>query len=196
MLARMARKAVALALSALITAIGLQSLAAAPAGAAACPYTDMPSAQLSLSEFDASIFCLVNQTRAENGLRQLHPDHLLHRAALGYTNSLMRGRFFSHYGDFAGHPNASTPIARLRQIGYVQSGYVWVVGEDLRWSTPEASTPEDILEFWMGSPIHRMYLLKPKFDELGVAGIRGTPIDPNLPDGITVAAEFGFRRAR
>jgi uncharacterized protein YkwD len=156
----------------------------------------MPSAQLSLSEFEDSIFCLVNQSRAENGLRQLRPNPLLHRAAGAYTNSLMRGRFFSHYGDFAGHPNASTPIGRLRQIGYVRSGYVWVVGEDLRWSTPEASTPADILEFWMGSPIHRMYLLKPKFDELGVAGTQGTPIDPSLPDGITVAAEFGFRRAR
>src|SRR6266545_3462790 len=149
MLARMVRKAVALALSALITASGLQSLAAAPAGAAACPYTDMPSAQLSLSEFDASIFCLVNQTRAENGLRQLRPNHLLHRAALNYTNSLMEGRFFSHYGDFAGHPNASTPIGRLRQVGYVRSGYVWVVGEDLRWSTPETGTSADILEMWM-----------------------------------------------
>jgi len=49
---------------------------------------------------------------------------------------------------------------------------------------------------WMGSPIHRFYLLKPKFDEVGVAGERGTPLDPNLPDGITVAAEFGFRKAR
>jgi uncharacterized protein YkwD len=192
----MARKAAALTLLALIIAIGLQSAAAAPAGAAACPHTDMPSAQLSLSEFEDSIFCLVNEARAENGLRQLRPNPLLHRAAGAYTSSLMRGRFFSHYGDFAGHPNASTPIGRLRQIGYVCSGYVWVVGEDLRWSTPETSTPADILEYWMGSPIHRMYLLKAKFDELGVAGTRGTPIDPSLPDGITVAAEFGFRRAR
>jgi uncharacterized protein YkwD len=194
----MARKAVVPALLALFTAIGMlgQSAAPAAAGAVDCPYTDMPSAQLSLSEFDESIFCLVNENREEVGLRQLRPNHLLNRAALGYANSLMQGRFFSHYGDFAGHPNASTPIGRLRQIGYVRPGYVWVVGEDLRWSTPEASTPEDILQFWMGSPIHRMYLLKPKFDELGVAGTRGTPIDPDLPDGITVAAEFGFRRTR
>ena len=106
-----------------------------------------------------------------------------------------RGRFFSH-GDFAGHPHSSTPVGRLRQIGYVRQGYVWIVGEDLRWSTPETSSPADIIEMWMGSPIHRIYLLKPKFDEVGVAGARGTPIDPNLPDGVTVAAEFGFRRGR
>jgi hypothetical protein len=41
-----------------------------------------------------------------------------------------------------------------------------------------------------------MWLLKPKVDEVGVAGARGTPLDPNLPDGITVAAEFGFRKKR
>jgi hypothetical protein len=46
----------------------------------------------------------------------------------------------------------------------------------------------------MDSPIHRIYLLKPRFEELGVAGVRGTPIDPELPDGITVASEFAFRR--
>jgi len=187
---------VAPALLALFTAIGLLGAAAAPAGAADCPNADIPAAELSLRGFDDSMFCLINRTRAANGVRSLRPDRLLHRAAAAYTNSLLRGRFFSHHGDFAGHPHSSTPVGRLRRIGYVRPGYVWVVGEDLRWSTPETSSPADILELWMGSPIHRIYLLKPKFDELGVAGASGTPIDPNLPDGVTVAAEFGFRRQR
>jgi uncharacterized protein YkwD len=194
MLGAMARKAVALALLALCTAIGMFTRGVAPATADGCPNADSPAAQLSLRDFDASVFCLINQRRAEVGLQPLHPNQLLRHAAWGYTNALMRGRFFSHYGDFAGHQNASTPVGRLLQIGYVRRGYVWIVGEDLRWSTPETSSPGQVVEFWMESPIHRMYLLKAKFDELGVAGTRGTPIDPNLPDGITVAAEFGFRR--
>jgi uncharacterized protein YkwD len=194
----MARKAAAPALLTLFTAIGLLagSVAPAPAGATDCSNADMPSAQLTLDQFDESMFCVVNRTRAENGVQQLSPNPLLRRAARHYTASLLRGRFFSHHGDFDGHPNASTPIGRLRQIGYVRPGYVWVVGEDLRWSTPETSTPADIVLMWLNSPIHRFYLLKPKFDELGLAGARGTPFDPNLPDGITVAAEFGFRRLR
>ena len=192
----MARKAVAPALLALLTASGLLGTAAAPAGAASCPNMDMPSAQLTLDQFDDSMFCMVNQTRAGYGVQTLKPNSLLRRAASAYTNSLLRGRFFSHHGDFAGHPHTMTPIGRLREIGYVRSGYVWIVGEDLRWSTPETSTPADILQMWLNSPDHRMYLLKPKFDELGVVGRRGTPLDPNLPDGITVAAEFGFRRER
>jgi hypothetical protein len=48
----------------------------------------------------------------------------------------------------------------------------------------------------MASPIHRIYLLRPKFEELGVAGGRGVPYDSSQLDGITVAFEFGFRRSR
>src|SRR4029077_6767587 len=191
----MARKAVAPALLALLAAVGLLGTAAT-AGAADCPNKDMPAAQLTLEQFDDSMLCMVNQTRADYGFQTLRPNPLLRQAASAYTTSLLRGRFFSHHGDFAGHPHSSTPIGRLREIGYIRPGYVWIVGEDLRWSTPDTSTPADILQMWLNSPKHRMYLLKPKFDELGVAGNRGTPLDPNLPDGITVAAEFGFRKER
>jgi uncharacterized protein YkwD len=196
MLASMARKASALALPALVMAIGLPLVSAAPAAATACPDTDTAAAGLSLEAFDASMFCQINETRAANGVQRLRPNPLLRRAAVSYTNSLLIGRFFSHHGDFAGHPHSSTPIGRAREMGYVRPGYVWVVGEDLRWSTPETSSPADIVGMWMGSAIHRMWLLKPKVDEVGVAGARGTPLDPNLPDGITVAAEFGFRKKR
>jgi uncharacterized protein YkwD len=192
----MARKAAAPVLLTLLIAGGLLGTAAAPAGAASCPNMDMPSAQLTLDQFNDSMFCMVNQTRADSGLQTLRPNPILRRAASTYTKSLLRGRFFSHHGDFAGHPHSSTPIGRLRENGYIRRGYVWIVGEDLRWCTPETSTPADIVQMWLNSPKHRIYLLKPKFDELGVIGRRGTPLDPNVPDGITVAAEFGFPREK
>jgi hypothetical protein len=47
----------------------------------------------------------------------------------------------------------------------------------------------------MDSAVHWMYLLKPNFEELGVAAVRGVPYDDSQSDGITVASEFGFRRA-
>jgi uncharacterized protein YkwD len=189
----MARKAVALALLALCTATGLLAKGVAPATAVGCPNVDVPAAQLTLGQFDDSVFCLVNARRAEYGRSRLKPSPLLRRAAWDYANSLLLGRFFSHHGDFKGHRNASTVIGRLRQVGYVRPSYVWIVGENLRWSAPENSSPAAVVEYWMESPIHRMFLLKPRFEELGVAGARGTPLDPNLPDGITVASEFGFR---
>jgi uncharacterized protein YkwD len=52
------------------------------------------------------------------------------------------------------------------------------VGANLHWTTADRTTPANVLQAWMDSAVHWMYLLKPKFEELGVA------------------AEFGFRRAR
>jgi len=124
----MARKATAPALLTLFIAIGLLGPAAAPAGAADCPNMDTPSAALTLGAFDASMFCEINQTRIANGVQPLRPNPILRRAATEYTNSLLIGRFFSHHGDFAGHPHSSTPVGRLRQIGYIRPGYVWMVG--------------------------------------------------------------------
>jgi hypothetical protein len=51
----MARKAVALAVFALTTAIGLLASTAAPAANTTCADTDTPAAQLSLDQFDASM---------------------------------------------------------------------------------------------------------------------------------------------
>ena len=108
----------ALAVFALTTAIGLLASTAAPAATTTCPDTDTPAAQLSLDQFDASMSCLINEVRTDSGVQTLRPNPLLRRAAVAYTNSLLRGRFFSHHGDFAGHPRSSTLIGRLRQIVY------------------------------------------------------------------------------
>jgi hypothetical protein len=48
----------------------------------------------------------------------------------------------------------------------------------------------------MASVIHRKYLLNPNFEELGVAAVRGVPYVDSQTDGITIASEFGSRRAR
>src|SRR4051794_27752496 len=105
MLGGVARKALAPALMALFAAIGLLGGPAAPAsGAADCPNSDVASAQLTLRQFDDAVLCLINQQRVGYGVGPLHPNRLLRRAASQYTSSLLRGRFFSHHGDFAGHP--------------------------------------------------------------------------------------------
>lgn len=192
----MASKAVPPALLALLIAIGLRTGGAAALAAPACPDADVPAAQLALPEFDASVFCLINRRRAGQGSRPLVPNHTLHRAARSYSTSLLEGRFFSHHGDFEGRRTGSTVIGRLREMGYIRPGFAWAVGEDLHWTTAEESTPADTVQAWMDSTLHRKYLLKRKFEELGVGAMRGVPYSPSQLDGITVAAEFGFRRGR
>jgi uncharacterized protein YkwD len=192
----MARKAVAPALLALLIAIGLQSRDVARATGSACPFIDRPAGGLTLRAFDDSVFCLINRRRAASIARKLRPNRLLRWAALNYASSLRKGHFFSHHGDFEGRRTGSTVIGRLRDVGYIRRGDAWVVGENLHWTTGERSTPAAVVEAWMGSAIHRKYLLNPKFEELGVGVVRGVPYDDSHPDGITVASEFGFRRAR
>jgi uncharacterized protein YkwD len=181
----------------IISAVGALALAwlwgGAPASAAACGYATTPAAEQTLDAFDASVFCLINEQRSAYGHPGLRPNGLLQRAALDYSVSMETGGFFSHYGDFVGHPIGATPVSRLRQIGYIHRREVWMVGENLHWTTAELSTPADVVEAWMDSPLHRKYLLKSRFRDLGVATIRGVPSDPGLSGGITVASEYGFR---
>jgi uncharacterized protein YkwD len=188
----MARKAATLALPALIAA-GLLLSNVAPATTRSCPDADTPARSLSLPRFERSVFCLINKRRAEHGVQTLRPNRVLHRAAAGYNGSMFVGRFFSHYGDYAGHPDSSDPVERLRQMGYIRPGYAWIVGENLRWSYEQTSTPAQVVGAWMESAIHRLYLLKWRFEELGVAAVRGYPDDPSDPNAITVTSEFGFR---
>jgi hypothetical protein len=60
----MARKTVTLGLLAICLAIGLLGGGAPPAIAMSCQNTNTPASDQTLDEFDASVFCLINQERA------------------------------------------------------------------------------------------------------------------------------------
>jgi hypothetical protein len=45
----------------------------------------------------------------------------------------------------------------------------------------------------MDSPAHRDNILRSRFREVGVAVVRGTPIDAGDTGGITVASEYGYK---
>jgi uncharacterized protein YkwD len=161
--------------------------------ATSCQNTETPAFAQALEDFDASVHCLVNEQRAVHGRHQLRRNGRLRRAAFDYVISMEAGRFFSHYGDFFGHPVGATPVSSLRQVGYIRPHGFWMIGENLHWTTVAGSTPAATVAAWMESSEHRKYLLKPRFRDLGVAAVRGIPYDPSQADGITVASEYGFR---
>jgi hypothetical protein len=99
----------------------------------------------------------------------------------------------SHITEISSAARPARRRSRLRQIGYIRPHKVSIVGQNLHWTTAEASTPADVVEAWMNSPLHRKYLLKSRFRDLGVAAVRGIPSDPSETDGVTVASEYGFR---
>ena len=98
------------------------------------------------------MFCLINRERGAHGRAFLRPDGDLRRAAYDYATSMEAGGFFSHYGDFFGHPVGATPVSRLRQIGYIRPRNVWMVGENLHWATADRSTPGEVVQAWMSIP--------------------------------------------
>jgi len=59
---------------------------------------------------------------------------------------MLQGHFSSHHGESGGRRTGSTVIGRLREIGYIRRGDVWIVGENLHWTTAERSAPADVVE--------------------------------------------------
>jgi uncharacterized protein YkwD len=191
--AKRALALVSLAAVTAVTAIGALDSGEARATTGPCPDADTNSALISLAAFDNSVFCLINQRRAENGLRALRSNGLLRDAALIYATSMLSGKFYGHDGCLAGKNNCSTPIGRLKFLNYIGPRWTWIVGEVLRGAHPDTATPNLVVQAWMDSPIHRVELLKPKFREIGVASVRGiTDSFPSI-EGVTTASEFGFR---
>ena len=161
-----------------------------------CLNADTNSAYLELRAFDTSVFCLINQRRAENGLKPLRNNGLLRDAAAIYATSQLSGQFYGHDGCLNGKNNCSTPSGRLKFLNYITPKYAWIVGEVLRGAHPETATPNLVVQAWLDSPIHRVEVLKGKYREMGVSSVRG--ITDNFPqiEGVTTATEFGFRKLK
>jgi uncharacterized protein YkwD len=189
-----ARRPIAVALVATIVGLALLTSSRASAPGSSCPNPDTPSAALALPDFNYSVICLINEQRAAYAMKPLRPNQLLQDAAYIYTTSMLAGEFFTHHGGVAGKNNASTVIGRLRLLGYLPPGRRWIVGEDLREARIPTDTPAGVVQAWMNSPEHRARILKAKFEDIGVDTERGiADAFPNIT-GVTVAAEFGFRR--
>jgi uncharacterized protein YkwD len=184
----------AVALFTLIATLVAPNAAAADASGGPCTYADANVAAVALDDFDRSVLCAINERRAENGLRALRPNGLLHDAAWIYATSPLAGQYYGHHGCLDGRNNCSTVIGRLRLLGYIRPGWAWIVGETLRGALPDTSTPNAVVDAWMNSPLHRARLLKPKFRDVGVASVRGITDAFPSTGGVTVAAEFGFRQ--
>jgi uncharacterized protein YkwD len=189
--------ALAVALFTLIATFGVPNAAAAArASGGPCTYADANVAVVTLEGFDRSVLCAINERRIENGVRALRSNGLLRDAAWIYATSQLSGQYYGHHGCLDGRNNCSTVIGRLRLLGYIRPGWAWIVGEALRGAHPDTSTPNDVVDSWMSSPLHRARLLKPKFRDVGVASVRGITDAFPSTDGVTVAAELGFRQRR
>jgi uncharacterized protein YkwD len=159
------------------------------ADAADCPGSlDAPTASNASAAADA-ITCLVNQERAQRGMKQLSRDSDLTTVARRQANDMVRRTYFSHVT-----PGGSDLGDRLRAVGY-GSGHSWRAGEALGWGTGDRATPNALVDEWLASPPHRKILLDRGFREIGVGVTSGAPekTDGDLP-GATYALDLGVER--
>jgi uncharacterized protein YkwD len=183
---------VALLLTAAVLALAAIAVAGGRATAASpdpCANSGAPATGLTDVQYSDAISCLVNLRRAAAGRRPLARSAPLERAAARHSADMVSLGFFSHTG-----PGRWTLVSRLRATGYIGPRFAWQVGENLAWGTAVLSTPRSIIEAWMQSPEHRANLLFAGFRDLGIGAVHGTPAVPSGGRGITVTADFGFRR--
>ena len=136
----------------------------------------------------ASVLCLINQKRAENGEQPLRPDARLQAAAEAHVQDMLTGDYFDHVS-----PGGSTPVDRVRTTGYITgppAGYV--IGENLAWGTLSLPTPQAIVSAWIASPGHLANVLEGQYRDTGIAIMAQVPESlANGASGATYAQEFG-----
>jgi uncharacterized protein YkwD len=169
-------------------AAGWALIAASSASATSCSNTDVQVSGLSQDQMESSISCLINEERTSRGLGAVQPNSDLRDAALSHSNEMVAQQYFEHTS-----PQGVTFIDRIEATGYMRGARSWIVGENLVWGSGPLSTPQSLVTAWMNSPPHRENLLKPRFREIGVAAVDGTPEGDFGDPGVTVSSEYGFR---
>jgi uncharacterized protein YkwD len=153
-----------------------------------CQNTELTPEAGDIALVRASVLCLINHKRAENGELPLSINARLEEAAEGHCQELIADDYFAHVS-----PTGETPVDRIRDLGYIPNANVgYVIGENLAWGTYQLSTPQSIVAAWIASPGHLANILEAQYTETGI-GI--TPAVPSsLADGApgaTYAQEFG-----
>ncbi len=118
---------------------------------------------LGLSEDGLAILTAINQARANAGLGPLAVHPLLNQAAQNHVNDMITNYVYGHYGS-----DGSTVRMRVARTGYSNAPWVsenWV----------SASSPAGAMRWWMNDYIHRVNILTPRWQEIGIGvGRRGS----------------------
>jgi uncharacterized protein YkwD len=166
-------------------------IAAAPAAASSCVGADAEGEELSQTQLEATVTCLINEERAKAGVRPVYANGNLRQAGAAHSYDMVSDGYFEHTS-----PHGRTFIDRISNTGYMRGARRWLVGENLVWGTGSQSSPHAMVDAWMASPAHRENLLRERFREIGVAATRGTPYDASEENGVTVSTEYGFRTGK
>jgi uncharacterized protein YkwD len=140
----------------------------APAAMAACANEDVVPADPGAV---AATLCLLNEQRADNGLKAFSESSALDRAADDYAADMVKRQFFDHVS-----PGGGTMLDRIKASGWVPNGS-WSAGENIAWGSGSLATPAAIVDGWMHSAGHRANILTGSFTQIGIGIAPGAPQD-------------------
>ena len=164
----------------LVPIVAFAALAvSAPAALAACD----GNVSASDSGAVAATLCLLNQERADHGLKAFTQSAILDRAADDYAADMVKRRFFDHVS-----PGGGTMMDRIKAAGWSPSGS-WSAGENIAWGSGSLATPASIVNGWMHSAGHRANILNGSFSQIGIGVATGAP-QGGIRGGATYVTDF------
>lgn len=139
-----------------------------------CQNTQLVPEASNLALVRASVLCLINTERAQNGKEPLQSNANLEQAAESHGKEMLALDYFAHIA-----PSGLTPVERVRETGYIPSSEVgYVIGENLAWGTLTLATPEAIVKAWIASPEHLANILEGKYRDTGI------DVEPQAPESL------------
>lgn len=117
---------------------------------------NIPALDTSVTAYEQDVIRLVNEIRAENGLRPLTYDWELGRVARYKSQDMKDNRYFSHTS-----PVYGSPFEMIRNFGISFRS----AGENIAWGY---ATPQAVVNGWMNSSGHRANILNAGYTRIGV----------------------------
>jgi uncharacterized protein YkwD len=170
-----------------LAAATLLLLAAAPAGASACPHGDDVATSLSQPDRRAAVLCVIGAERGARGLAAVHESAQLTLAAQRHADDMVARAFFAHVT-----PGGAMLVDRVRATGYISNRRTWALGEAIAWAQDPLDTATQLVRAWLNSPPHRAILLDRSFRDVGI-GLTPGLTDGSAGAGATAVLDFGFR---
>lgn len=115
------------------------------------------------AQLEAHFHELVNAERAQRHLIQLERDAALDAVARAHSADMARRRYLAHV-----NPEGLNPVQRIEAAGI--DGFT--LAAENAGQTDRGEPAREILEGWIGSPVHRRNLHAPPFNRTGVGVAR------------------------
>ena len=117
---------------------------------------NIPTTDSGVTSYEKEVIRLVNEVRAENGLRELTYNWELCRVARYKSQDMKDNRYFSHTS-----PVYDSPFQMMKSFGIKYR----TAGENIARGQ---RSPQAVVNAWMNSSGHRANILNSSFTEIGV----------------------------